>query len=255
MQLQYEWSLIVFIMSISKTMLASSSAPLHQNSLYSWIMPSLFLLYFCTYPSSSLFQLFTRLAFDPSSSAVERLSLTTLPTQLYALHLLFVLLFSIILFKDIQQLLLFSHSVVSDSLQPQELQASLSFLISQSLLKLMSMELVMPSNHLILYSSLLLFPSIFPSLKVFPVSRISWPKNWSFSFSISSSNEYSGLISVRTDWLDLLSVQGTLKSLLQHRHTKTSIIWCSAFFMVQLSYPYMTTGKTKLQLHGPLLAK
>ena len=114
---------------------------------------------------------------------------------------------------------------------------------SQSLLKLMSMELVMPSNHLILYSSLLLFPSIFPSLRVFPMSRIRWPKNWSFSFSISSSNEYSGLISVRTDWLDLLSVQGTLKSLLQHCHTNTSIIWCSAF-MVQLSYPYMTTGKT-----------
>ena len=132
---------------------------------------------------------------------------------------------------------------MSDSLQPYELQASLSFIISQSLLKLMSMELVMPSNHLILYSSLLLFPSIFPSLRVFPMSRIRWPKNWSFSFSISSSNEYSGLISVRTDWLDLLSVQGTLKSLLQHCHTNTSIIWCSAF-MVQLSYPYMTTGKT-----------
>ena len=99
----------------------------------------------------------------------------------------------------------------------------------RSLLKVMSMELVMPSNHLILYSSLLLFPSIFPSLRVFPMSRIRWPKNWSFSFSISSSNEYSGLISVRTDWLDLLSVQGTLKSLLQHHSSKTSLLSAQHF--------------------------
>ena len=136
---------------------------------------------------------------------------------------------------------------MSGSLQPYELQASLSFIISQSLLKLMSIELVVPSNHLILYSSLLLLPSIFLSLRVFSnelALRNRWPKNWSFSFSISSSNEHSRLISFRTDWLDLLSVQGTLKSLLQHRHTKASIIWCSALFIVQLSYPYMTTGKT-----------
>ena len=136
---------------------------------------------------------------------------------------------------------------MSDSLQPYELQASLSFIISWSLLKLMSIELVVPSNHLILYSSLPLLPSIFLSLRVFSnelALRNRWPKNWSFSFSISSSNEHSRLISFRTDWLDLLSVQGTLKSLLQHRHTKASIIWCSALFMVQLSYPYMTTGKT-----------
>jgi len=115
------------------------------------------------------------------------------------------------------------------------------------LLKLMSIVLVMPCNHLILCHPLLLPPSIFPSIRVFSkesVLHIRWSKYWSFSFSISSSNEYSGLISFRMDWLDLLAVQGTLKSLLQHHSSKASIIWCSAFFVVQLSHPYMTTGKT-----------
>jgi len=110
----------------------------------------------------------------------------------------------------------------------------------------MSSELVMPSNHLILCHPLLL-PSIFPSIKGFSnesVLRIRWPKYWSFSFSISPSNEYLGLISFRMDWLDLLLVQGTLKSLLQHHSSKASVLWCSAFFIVQLSHPYMTTGKT-----------
>ena len=105
----------------------------------------------------------------------------------------------------------------------------------------------MPSNHLILCCPLLLLPSIFPSIRVFsiePVLRIRWPKYWSLSFSISPSNEYSGLISFRMDWLDLLAVQGTLKSLFQHHSSKTSILWHSAFFIVQLSHPYMTTGKT-----------
>ena len=105
----------------------------------------------------------------------------------------------------------------------------------------------MPSNHLILCWSLLLLPSIFPSLKVFSnesVLRIMWPEYWSFSFSISPSNVYSGLISFRMDWLDLLVVQGTIKSLLQHHSSKASILWCSAFFIVQLLHPYMTTGKT-----------
>ena len=122
----------------------------------------------------------------------------------------------------------------------------LSITTSQSLPKLMSIESVMPSNHLILYRPLLP-PSIFPSIRVFSnesVLHIRWPKYWSFSFSISPSNEYSGLISFRMDWLDLLAVQGTLKSLLQHHSSKTSIRQCSAFFMVQLSHPYMTTGKT-----------
>ena len=126
-------------------------------------------------------------------------------------------------------------------------QVSLSFIISWSLLKLMSIELVMPSNHLILCRPLLLEPSIFPSIRVFSSESavwIRWPKCWSFSFSISPSNEYSGLISFRTDWFDLLVVQGTLKSLLQHHSSKASILWHSAFFMVQLSHPYMTTGKT-----------
>ena len=105
----------------------------------------------------------------------------------------------------------------------------------------------MPSNHLILCRPLLLLPPIFPSIKVFSSESIlcvKCPKYWSFSFSISPSSEYSGLISFRIDWLDLLAVQGTLKSLLQHHSSKASVLWCSAFFMVQLSYPYMTTGKT-----------
>ena len=124
-------------------------------------------------------------------------------------------------------------------------QASLSF-ISQSMLKLMSIELVMPSNHLILCHPLLLLPSIFPSIRIFSNESVlhRWPKYWSFSFSISLSNEYSGLSSFRMDWLDLLAVQGTLNSLLQHHSSKASILWHLAFFMVQLSHPYMTTEKT-----------
>ena len=111
----------------------------------------------------------------------------------------------------------------------------------------MSIESVMPSNHLILCPPLLLLPSIFPSIRVFSNQSllcIRWPKYWGFSFNISPSNEYSGLISFRMDWLDLLAVQGTLKSLLQHHNSRTSILWHSAFFIVQLSHPYMTTGKT-----------
>ena len=126
-------------------------------------------------------------------------------------------------------------------------QASLSFTISQSLLKLMSIESVMPSNHLILCHPLLLLLSIFPGIRVFSSEStlcIKWPNYWSFSFSISPSNEYSGLISFRLDWLDLLAVQETLKSLLQHHNSKASILWHSAFLMVQLSHPYMIIGKT-----------
>ena len=122
-------------------------------------------------------------------------------------------------------------------------QTSLSFTISQSLLKLTSIESVIQPSHL----PLLLLPSMFPSIRLFSnesVLHIRWPKYWSFSFNISSSNEYSGLISFRIDWLDLLAVQGTLKSLLQHHSSKASILHCSAFFMVQLSHPYMTIGKT-----------
>ena len=138
-----------------------------------------------------------------------------------------------------------SCSVVSDSLRPHGLQR-LSFTISLSLLKLMSIKSVMPSNHLIFCRPLLLSPSIFPSIRVFSnesVCHIRWPKYWSFSFNISPSNEHSGLISFRIDWLDLLAVQGTLKSLLHHRSPKASILRSSAFFIVQLSHPYMTTGK------------
>ena len=126
-------------------------------------------------------------------------------------------------------------------------QASLPLTNSRSLLKLISIESVMPSNHLILCHPLLLLPSIFPSIRIFSnesVLRIRWPKYWSFSFNISPSNEYSGLISIRTDWVDLLAVQGTLKSLLQHHSSKVSILQRSAFFIVQLSHPCMTTGKT-----------
>ena len=124
-------------------------------------------------------------------------------------------------------------------------QVSLSITSSRRLLKLMSIEAVMPSMHLILCRFLLLLHSIFPSIRVFSnesVLHIRWPKYWSFSFS--ASNEYSGLISFRMDWLDLLAVQGTLKSLLQHHSSKASILQHSAFFIVQLSHPYMTTGKT-----------
>ena len=122
-----------------------------------------------------------------------------------------------------------------------------SLSISRSLLKVISIELVMSSNHLILCRPLLLLPSIFPSIRVFSnesALRIRWPKYWNFSFSISPSNEYSGLISFRIDWFHLLVVQGTLKSLLQHHSSKASILWCSAVFIDQLSHLYMTTGKT-----------
>ena len=126
-------------------------------------------------------------------------------------------------------------------------QASLSIINSRSLPKLMSTESAMPFNHLILCRSLLLPPSIFPSIKVFSnevVLHIRWPKYWSFSFSISPSIEYSGLISFRMDWLDLLTIQGTPKSLPQYHSSKASILLCSAFFIVHISHPYMTTRKT-----------
>ena len=133
-------------------------------------------------------------------------------------------------------------------------QASLSITNSQSLLKPMSIKSVMPSSHLILCRPLLLLPSIFPSVRVFSkesVLCIWWPKYWSFSFSISPSNEYSGPISFMIDWLDLLAVQGTLKSLLPHHSSKASILRRSAFFIVQLTHPYLTTGKTILGLGCP----
>ena len=126
-------------------------------------------------------------------------------------------------------------------------QASLSITNSRSLLRLLSIELVMTSNHLILCRPLLLLPSIFPSIRFFSNESalcIKWPKYWSFSFNISPSNEHTRLISYRMDWLDLFAIQGTLKSLLQHHSSKTLILWCSAFFTVQLSHLFMTTGKT-----------
>ena len=126
-------------------------------------------------------------------------------------------------------------------------QASLSITNSRSLLKLMSIESVMPFNHLILWRPLLLLPAIFPSIRVFANESalpIRWPKYWSFSFNISPSNEHSGLTSFRMDWVDLLVVQGTFKSLLQHHSSKASVFWHSAFFITQHSHPYMTTGKT-----------
>ena len=140
-------------------------------------------------------------------------------------------------------------------------QASLSFTISPGLLKLMSIESVMPSNRLILCAhphALFLLPSIFPSIRVFPnelVLHIRWPKDWNSSFSISPSNEYSVLISFRIDWFDLLAVQGTLKNLLQHHSSKATILWLSAFFMVQLSHPYVTTGKTIALTRWTLVGK
>ena len=143
----------------------------------------------------------------------------------------------------------FSRSVVSDSLRPHELQHArppFSITNSQSPPKPMSIESVMPSNHLILCRPLLLLPSIFLSIRVFSNESVlpRWPNYWRFSFSISPTNEHSGLISFRIDWLDLLAIQGTLKSLLQHHCSKASILWHSAFSVVQLSNPYLTTGKT-----------
>ena len=126
------------------------------------------------------------------------------------------------------------------------------------LLKFMSIKLVMPPNHLSLCHPLLLPPSVFPSIRVFSnesVLRIRWLKYWRFSFSISSANEYSGLISFRIDWFDVLAVQGTLKSLFQHHSSKASVLWCSAFFMVRLSHPYMTTGKTIALTRGTFVGK
>ena len=138
-------------------------------------------------------------------------------------------------------------------------QASLSITNFQSLLRLMSIKSVMRSNHLTLFHPLLLLPSIFPSIKVFSnesVLHIRWPKNWSFSFSISPSNEYSGLISFRIHWFDLFTVQGSLKGILQHHHSlKASISWDSAFFIVQLLHPCMTTGKIIALTRVPLSAK
>ena len=144
-------------------------------------------------------------------------------------------------FSSIQSL---SHVRLFATLWTAARQASLSITNSRSLLRLMSIELMMPFNHLILCHPLLLSPSIFPNIRVFSnesVLRIRWPNYWSFSFSISPSKEYSGLVSIRIDWFDLLKVQGTLKSLFQHYNLKASILRCSAFFIVQLSHPYITT--------------
>ena len=148
-------------------------------------------------------------------------------------------------FSSLQSL---SHVQLFATLWTAACQASLSITNCQSLPKPMSIESVIPSNHLILCHPLLFLPSIFASIRVFSnksALHIRWPKYWSFSFNISPSNEQSGLISFRIDWLDFLAVQGTLKSLLQHHSSKASILPCSAFLIVQLSHPYMTTGKTK----------
>ena len=164
-----------------------------------------------------------------------------------------VLDFLIIQFSSVQSL---SHVLLFATPWIAARQASLSIANSWSLLKLMSIELVMPSNHLIFCCPLLLLPSIFPSIGTFlmgQVLHIRWPKYW--SFSISPSSGYSGLISFRMDWLDLLAVQGTLKSLLQYHSSKASVLRHSAFFIVQLSHPYMTIGEKMLWLDRPLLAK
>ena len=169
--------------------------------------------------------------------------------------------FSVLYSRSISSSVQFSHSVMSDSLWPHEPhahQASLSISNCQSLPKPRTTESVMPSNHLILCGPLLLLPSIFLSISVFKnesALRISGPKYWSFSFNISPSNEHPRLMSFRMDWLDLLAVYRTLRSLLQHHSSKASILQCTAFFVVQLSHPNMTIGKTRACLDGPLLAK
>ena len=157
---------------------------------------------------------------------------------------LYICISILVQFSSVQSL---SHVWLSATPWTTARQASLSITNSRSSPKLMSIESVMPSNYLILCRPLLLLPSIFPSIRVFSnesVLRIKCPKYWSFSFNISPTNEHPGLISFRIDWLGLLAVQGTLKSLLQHHSSKASILWCLAFFTVQFSRPYMTTGKT-----------
>ena len=156
---------------------------------------------------------------------------------------------NIVQFSSVQPL---SGVQLFDTLWTTAPQASPSITNSQNLLKLMSIESVMSSNHLILCCPLFLLPSIFSSIRVFSkesVLPIRWPKCWSFSFSINPSNEYSGLIPFRMDWFDLLAVQGTLKSLLQHHSSKASILWHSAFFMIQISHSYMTTSWSKSHIH------
>ena len=184
-------------------------------------------------------------------------NLPSADNYLHSIYIIYATVYTAFILYSVQ----FSPSVVSDSLRPHGLQnarppcppgllvrqASLSVTNSYSLLKFMSIESVIPSSHFILCCLLLLLPSIFPSIRVFSnesVFHITWPKYWSFSFNISPSNEHSGLISFRMDRLDFFAVQGTLKSLLQHHSSKASILQRSAFFILQLSYPYMTTGKT-----------
>ena len=162
-----------------------------------------------------------------------------------------------VLFSQFSSVQLLSHVRLFATPWTAARQASLSISSFQSLLKLMSIESVMPSNHFILCHPFLLLPSIFPSIRVFSkesVLCIRWPKYWSFSFSISPSIEYSGLISFRMDWLDF-AVQGPLKSLLQHHSSKASIFWHSAFFIVQLLHPYMTTGKTRALTRQTFVSK
>ena len=162
------------------------------------------------------------------------------------------------IFVQFSSVQLFSRVWLFATLWTAARQASLSITNSRSLLEFMSIALVMPFNHLILTRPLLLLPSIFPSIRVFSSEsdlHIRWPKFWSFSFNISPSNEHSGPVSFRMDWLDLLAVQGTLKSLLQHHRSRASILQCSAFFIVQLSYPCMTTGKTIALTRQTLLTK
>ena len=160
--------------------------------------------------------------------------------------------------NDYSSVQLLSHVRLSATPWTAAHQASLSIINSWSLLKFMSIEQEMQCNHLILCPLLLLLSSIFPNIRVFSkesVLHIRWPKYWSFNFILTPSNEYSGLISFRMDWLDLLVVQGTLKSLLQHHSSKASILWHSAFFIVQFSHPYTTTGKTTALTRRTLSAK
>ena len=182
------------------------------------------------YSTTELFLAFILCVFITQSLSVKNLASSILNIPTY--------------FSSVQSL---SHVRLFATPRITACQVSLSITNCRSLPKLMSIESVMPSNHLILCRTLLLPPSIFPSIRVFSnelVLHIRWPKYWSFSFNVSPSNQHSGLISFRMEWLDLLEVQGTRKSLLQHHSSKASILLCSAFFIVQLSHPYMTTGKT-----------
>ena len=230
---------MLFLYSGQTHLLASPLTYHHSGFRVSGLLHLSFPLPVILFPQMSLGSLHFFQIFTQRSS-----SLWVLPRTPHLIFSLILSLYPMYFFSSVPSL---SHVRLFATPWTAACQASLSITNSRRLLKLMFIESVMPSNHLILCRLLLILPSIFPIIRVFSnelAFHIRWPKYWSYSFSISPSSEYVGLISFWMDWLDLLAVQGTLKSLLQHHSSKASVLWSSAFFMVQLSHPYMTTGRT-----------